>query len=441
MAVRTRFRLAPGFRNVVIALVVVSLLTAAAGWDYRARHAGPALHAGTVALDGSGSVVEIPDESAELIAGTRVVRGAPQSARLARDENAWLTSGSVPSVPELAGSTMARDALLDLHVLAVPGGVPVAGWSPSWRYIWPRDSAYVAAAFARTGHLAEAERVIACLQQVQPESGLFEARYLPDGDGVPDGRGVQTDGLGWALWAMLQVADELPPSARAAFVSRYRGLLDKSVETSVRLIDDRRGLPAPSTDYWEVRERKLTLSTAAMLAAGLRAGGLLYDLADDPGRAATAREAATHVLSATHATFAKDGYPRRVGGSESSVDLGVSFLLPPFSDDTEVETLDVWRTSADRMRRPAGGLSPGGSWKDDGISWTTSTSSFAVTAAFVGDRDQAVASLRWIDAHRTRQGSIPEKVLYDGRPASVAPIAWSAAAVIIALDELQRRGL
>ena len=37
------------------------------------------------------------------------------------------------------------------------------------------------------------------------------------------------------------------------------------------------------------------------------------------------------------------------------------------------------------MLRPAGGLAPGGSWRDDGISWTTATSSYALAAAALGD--------------------------------------------------------
>jgi len=38
-----------------------------------------------------------------------------------------------------------------------------------------------------------------------------------------------------------------------------------------------------------------------------------------------------------------------------------------------------------------------------------------------------------MDVHRGRQGSLPEKVLADGRP---APLAWAAAAVVIAADQL-----
>ncbi|RYZ27591.1 MAG: glycoside hydrolase family 15, partial [Propionibacteriaceae bacterium] len=50
---------------------------------------------------------------------------------------------------------------------------------------------------------------------------------------------------------------------------------------------DRPGsLPPASPDYWEVRERRTTLATTAVLLAGLEAGGRL------PGRSIAARAAA-----------------------------------------------------------------------------------------------------------------------------------------------------
>jgi len=50
--------------------------------------------------------------------------------------------------------------------------------------------------------------------------------------------------------------------------------------------------------------------------------------------------------------------------------------------------------------------------------------------------DRAEALLTWLGDHRTDAGSFPEKVLYDGRPAAVAPLAWTAALVVIARHEL-----
>lgn len=396
------------------------------------------LDSGTIAVGERGQLVRVFD-SHDLVPGTRALAGTPDSRREAAAQRSWLAAGRVPAPTELAGSTLTRDALLDLYVLSRTHRVAVAGWAPAWRYVWPRDSALVAVALARTGHHDDAEAVIAFLQRVQPEAGVFDARYHADGSGVPDDRGPQTDSLGWALWALAQVAQELPAEERSAFLARHQQLLDRSTRAALALVDNPASLPPPSPDYWETRERKLTLATAALLLAGLTAAADLYAARGEARQAAEVTAAAARTAAAVHAGFARQGYPRTADGPAHSVDLGVSYLLPPFAAGTDPEVLAGWRASAARMARPAGGLAPGGSWRDDGVSWNTATASYAMTAAFVADRDVAVRWLEWLDAHRTEPGSLPEKVLADGRPASVAPLAWPAAAVLIAADELQSR--
>ncbi len=393
------------------------------------------LYSGSVALGARGEVVPVFDPN-QLVPGTRVLANTPDTAEQARGQLAWLAGGTMPSVPELGDSTLVRDALLDLHVLGSSHGVAVAGWATPWRYVWPRDSALVATALARTGHLEDAERVVDFLGGVQPEGGTFQARYRPDGTGVPDSRGVQSDSLGWTLWAVRQVADAWPQDTRRAFVERHRRLLDRSTQASVRLLDNPRSLPPASSDYWEMKEKRLSLSTATLLHAGLVAAQTLYAVLGDRDRSDDAADAADRTAAAIHRVFAPNGYPRHAGGPARSVDLGVSYLLPPFTDRVDPLVLQVWRASAGYLARPAGGLAPGGSWRQDGVSWTTATSSYAMTAAMVGDRDAAVERLRWLADHRTATGSLPEKVLADGRPASVAPLAWAAAAVLIAADAL-----
>lgn len=351
------------------------------------------------------------------------------------DDRDWLAAGTVPSVPELGGSSMVRDALTDLHRLSDGGSVPVAGLAGPWRYVWPRDAAFVAAAFARTGHLSDAESIIDFLQQVQAADGTFQARYRATTGTPPDDRGVQLDGTGWALWATAEVAGALPSAERTSFLDDHERLLTRSTELLERLANRPR-LPV-SSDYWEVRETKPTLATAAVLAAGLDAAADLRELQGDQPAALAASTAAGRLRSMITREFGPDGYPRRLGGSVRSVDLGVAFLLPPFGTAGDPGVLRAWQTVPRRLHRPAGGLAPGGSWRRDGISWTNITATAAMTDAAIGDRHGAVAWLRWIDAHRTPSGSIPEKVLWNGRPASVAPLAWSAAAVVLTATELQ----
>ena len=418
-----------------LAVLLVYGLCVAGAVSRAARNQYVPLDAQTLGIAADGTVRPV-SEAASLVPGSRVFAETPGSAAQVRAERDWLASGTVPAVPGLAGSTLVRDALLDLRVLSREWGVPVAGWAPAWRYVWPRDSALVAAALARTGHLAEAVALLDFLQRVQPASGVFAARYLPDGSGrVPDGRGEQLDGTGWALWGLAAVIEAMPATERAALVVRYRRLLDRSVAAAQAAVSDGRSLPV-SSDYWERRERRPTLATAALLRAGLEAAGRLYRLAGDPA-ASSADTAAARLGAAIRTGFAADGYPRYPGGSKSSVDLGVVFLLPPFAARPDADAVAAFRTAPRAMLRPAGGLAPGGSWRDDGISWTTATSSYALAAAALGDRETALRWLRWLDDHRTTAGSLPEKVLADGRPAAVAPLAWSAAAVVLSASVLE----
>lgn len=56
--------------------------------------------------------------------------------------------------------------------------------------------------------------------------------------------------------------------------------------------------------------------------------------------------------------------------------------------------------------------------------------------ARLGQVEKAESILDWLSAHRTSAGSLPEKISAEGAPVSVAPLSWTAANVIITLDEL-----
>ena len=417
-----------------LGLLLILMISSSTVLAHRNRDAAIPLDAAAVAIGPGGQMTQVSGADA-LVPGSRVLAGMPESVDLASEQAAWLAAGTVPRVSGLSGDMVAV-ALLDLHVLSRPYGVPVAGWSSPWRYVWPRDSALVAAAFARTGHMGDAERILDFLQQVQPDSGLFQARYLPDSSGVPDDRGVELDGVGWALWATAQVAAELAEDERAAFVGRHRMLVDRSTEAALNSIDNGSALPAPSADYWEVKEHRLTLATAAMVCAGLESSADLYGIRGDDHQARVASAGATRTRTAITTNFGRDGYPRHLGGRSDSTDLGVDFLLPPTTSGVDQNVLRAWEQAPLLMARPGGGLAPGGSWRRDGVSWTNVTASRAMTAAFIGHRDEAMARLHWLDQHRTAAGSLPEKVLPNGQPASVSPLAWTAAAVVITADQL-----
>jgi GH15 family glucan-1,4-alpha-glucosidase len=426
-------------RRTVVSAAAAAVAAAGTGFGglqlYRSRRAEVPLHSETVALDGPGTRVLVPQGRASvLVPGTRVLRTARDADALVEQEQAWLAAGA-PWTATGPWSELARSALLDLRVLTPPNGIPVAGWSSAWRYVWPRDLAHHAAALAVTGHAEEALAGLRFLGRVQEPSGWFEARYLPDGSGPPDGRGRQLDGTGWVLWATARVAEALPASRARALVTELRPMVERSASLIHRLVDTPSGLPPASPDFWETPETRLTLGTVAPLVAGLSCAATMFTLLGDSPASAAARHGALELRAAVDRSFGADGYPRYAAAGEP--DAAVAFLLPPYADSAVGEVPSALAKAEVMLRRPAGGLAPGAGWKGDGISWTPETTLFALAHAHCGDIPAAENILHWVASHRTAAGSLPEKVLHDGSPAAVAPLGWTASLVILTIAALQ----
>lgn len=408
--------------GVVVIAVVGTCASASA--PFEPSYAAIPLYADGVVLDADGvpQVVTVGDDEAD--------DDAAQRAR----QDVWLTSGTVPGPERYA--PMAEQALRDLDALVLDNGASLAGANPAWRYVWPRDASFTVAALARTGHPEDAHEVLAYLQRMQDQrstGGVFEARYLPSGTGaVPDDRGLQLDGNGWVLWAVAEWFEHAEPGAeRDQDLEALRPLVERSVAAIRDHVDPVTGLPDVYPDYWEVRERVPTLGTVAALLLGVRAAEPVLEALGEP----SAGPLADLLQGAVDEGFAPD-FPRRLGGDEQ--DTAVAFLMPPFAPpDPVVE--DAWTQAAAAMGRPAGGLAPGAGWKQDGVSWTPTTALFALAAAASGDVEQAEERLDWLDDHRTERGALPEKVLWDGSPSAVAPLAWTASLVLLTLDELDRQ--
>lgn len=353
---------------------------------------------------------------------------------------AWLAQGTVPG----AGTTYAslvRSALADLHGLTQNNGAVIAAYTASWHYVWPRDASFAAVAYAETGHLGDARQVLTFLQGVQAADGSFQARYLPDGSGPPDARGIQDDGPGWVLWATENLLEATPAVDRPALLTELSPMIDRSLSRLLRLTDNPAGLPPPSMDYWEQPEVRLTLGTAAPTLAGLQAGAALVS-ATDPALAARADSAAARLELAIVNRWEVADYDRYgVGGSTSAVidstDAAVTFAMPPYVDAALPGTEPAAAMAQRALRQPAGGLSPGGGWPHtDGISWTPETALFMLADAANGHGSQARSWLSWISAHRSLTGAIPEKVLPDGSAGGVAPLGWTDALVILTVHQL-----
>lgn len=442
-------------------VAAVTLLLASSSVGGPRPYAEPALRTQAALLSVDDVVVAVgPDEEVARFEGSNVsaavVSAAGEDARAAAERHAelaalaeaqrdWLAAGTVPGPERYAD--MARQALLDLDTLTLDNGAVLAGPTAAWLYSWPRDASFVAVALARTGHADDAARILGHLARVQEADGTFQARYLPDESGVPDDRGTQLDGGAWYLWAAAEWYAAADDETRATTLDALAPSLTSALAAIEAAIDPVTGMPRPSPDYWEVRETRTTLGVVAPMLLGARAAQELAQSAAGTVAGAGAawvpafEDRAVSVESlldrALATRFAPLGYPRHDGGHVR--DAAVAFLMPPFAPGSPDVTA-AWLAAADGMARPAGGLAPGAGWKSDGISWTPQTALFALTAAGAGRVDDARSRLDWLDAHRTEAGSLPEKVLWDGRPADLAPLAWTASLVLLTLDELDAQG-
>ena len=376
-----------------------------------------------------------PGRTAAYVPGTRVAafaRGAMAAAALQRRNGARLPGGRWADLSE--------SALTDLLALTgpilgggggegptrFPPGAVVAGPVGGWRYTWPRDASFAAAAFSAVGLHGEALGVLAHLAGLQRPGGGFEARYTASG-GVPDDRPAQSDGAGWLLWAARRALAE---GAGAGELEEACGeALARAAGNLLALTDTPSHLPAASPDYWEAPERSLTLGTAAPVLLGLEAAAGLEQAGMDLGvSAGPAGARAAAVRAAMERAFAPD-WGRHM--RDDDVDAAIALVGPPFTRAL-AGTRAVRASAVIRMRRSGGGVGPGTSWRDDGVSWTPETALLAWSAAALGRRQEAEQLLGWLDEHRTAVGALAEKVGDDGAPAGPAPLAWTCALVILA---------
>lgn len=384
----------------------------------------------------SGRWMYLPDAAK---APAVVAPGHPPARRQIERSRAWLAAGRVPGAsPEQRAA--AERALLAMRALLRPNGALAAGWSHGWKYSWPRDSSFASAAFAHTGHDAEAYRILRYSAATQRADGTWEARTKLDGSGPPDDRTWQLDANGWVPWATWQWYRTAPAATRRDRLATLYPMIRKAADRAAGSLRAD-GLPPASPDYWELTTATPNIGTAAPLLAGLNASADLAREANRPGDAARWARAARRLSAAISARFLPLGYQRTIDGRHGH-DSAVAFMAPPFNEAPAglAAALD---TSYRELLLPNGGLTPG---NDPGArwgayAWTPSTAFFALAWAGTGRPERAGQVLDWVLSKRNSLGELPEKVDGKGRPCSVAPLAWTGSLTVLALVALDGTGL
>ena len=361
-----------------------------------------------------GGQVRAPTERQTSAAAARLVRAAATADRR------WLRRARPLAEAAPAWAVrLQRRSLLALRALTDRrGGAVAAGARDGWAYVWPRDAAAVALAFAAAGYRPEARRVARFLLGLDLTAA---ARF--DGDGTPvPGRAAQGDAAGWtavaARAAALLGADgpktglSLPKSAHRRAVLAWR---------------DR-------ADYWEGEPGDYLGNALAAAAA--------EPLADRP----KSRE--IDDISA-HRQEILGGLVRRVGDPGSGLDSAAAWAVRPFSQPAlyPAARRTLLRLAADGTHY---GIPPGEDWSGvDPWSAPTAWSAWSLAAlandasrsggAAAARRDRR-ASLRLLSALRrsaTPAGALPERVdAHTGIPRSTTPLAWSHAFAILTLRQL-----
>ena len=364
----------------------------------------------------------------------------PGALRQIAESRAWLSHGTVPGRTSAQREASAR-ALLSMRALLQPNGASVAAWYGIWTYSWPRDTSFVSAAFAHTGHPEEAYRILTYNASTQREDGTWEARTKPDGSGPPDGRHWQLDANGWVPWSVWQWYQSAPRADRAAKLARLYPMIKRAADHSAGALDER-GLPPASPDYWEVGTDTPNIGTAAPLLSGLNAATDLARRSGNEQDAARWAPAASKLSGAIAKHFAPLGYQRTVDG-EHGHDSAAAFMAPPFNR-APADLRPALDTTYSALLRPNGGVVPGDdpaqNWGT--TTWTPSTSFFALAWAGIGGEQQKSRSvLDWVLSRRNVLGELPEKVDENGDPGSVVPLAWTASLVVLTLSQLQNRSV
>jgi hypothetical protein len=425
---------------VAVTVLAALVATALTGTGFRAGSRGsPAptsLTQGiTVNPCVSRQVIAVPPDRKVSYDGDDSVRLTGQCAASAGASagasGLWLASGAIPGTGPVLRS-MAERSLLDLYLSVRPDGAVVAGYYHGWDYTWPRDSSWVAVALAETGHSTDALRVLRFLGREQSRGGTWAARYQTNGSGpVLDGRPTELDAVGWvpwAVWSWYQAAGRTGGTTRE--LAGLWPMVDAAAAAAERSLTPG-GLPEAATDYWE-HGSQVTLGTAAPLLTGLRAAADIaaaLSRTRDSQRWAAAASRLSTAMQASFGCYGDSRLPRDPGGPDASI----TWLGPPFGPASPA--LERAEQAAQRaLTLPNGGLLPGTDWPGNlTTAWTAETAFFALSDAETGQHAAAGTLLDWLAAHRTTLGELPEQVNADGRPGSVAPLAWTDAAVLLTL--------
>ncbi|HEY4153171.1 MAG TPA: glycoside hydrolase family 15 protein [Pseudolysinimonas sp.] len=323
---------------------------------------------------------------------------------------------------ELAGlALLARTSLeLIVRLQDESGAYPASPTFSAYRgYSWFRDGAFIADGVSAAGDAASAERffdwcsgiLLARSDEIMgivdaassgrsvADSAMLGTRFTLEGaDGADEWWDFQLDGYGTWLWAVAAHA-----SRHGRSLERWMPAIDLTLDYLVSSWD------RPCFDWWEEHADHVHVSTLGCIAAGFRS--ILSAAVLDPDREVAVRNAADSIDTLIQSRGIADGHLAKWLGS-SEVDASLAALISPMNlfpahESLGSATLDV----VDSVLNVGGGVHR---YLDDtfygGGQWPLLSCMLGLGFEARGDRDRALAQLRWAAHTALAGGQLPEQV-------------------------------
>jgi len=345
----------------------------------------------------------------------------------------------------------------------------------TYSYLWPRDGALVAHALDLAGYGEVTRRFFYLCGELMTRDGYLLHKYNPDGSlgsswhawSTPDGRlelPIQEDETGLPIWALWQHYD------RDRDIEFVRPLYRKLVRTGADFMssyrEPRTKLPAPSFDLWEER-RGIHAFTTAAVWAGLSAARDFaaafgqHDLSRRYGTAADEIKAAAlaHLYDDERGRFVRTVtvLPDGTVTKDTTLDMSMAgiflFGMLPADDPRVVATMRALESRL-WVKTAIGGFAryendsyfqqsqdianvPGNPWF---VATLWVVEHHIAVAKTVADLDRPRELLEWCATKANRSGVLAEQVHpLTGEPMSVAPLTWSHAAYVGAVQRYARK--
>ncbi len=338
----------------------------------------------------------------------------------------------------------------------------------TYSYVWPRDGAVAALAFASAGFSDVSASFFRFCNKVISDEGFFNHKYLPDGSigstwhALIDSAGknqlpIQEDETASVLYALWKYYEK---SGNIEFVLKvYDKLVVKASDFLVSYRDPESHLPKPSFDEWEEKVGVFT-STVASVCAALEAASNFAKVFYDGTRRDMLLQASIETKEAmvknlydpTLGRFIKGILPK--GEKDVTFDSSVSTVFAYEvldARDAKIENTMESLASNLSVNTNVGGLAR---YKNDqfkrvsiqtpGNPWFIATLRLArwhiAKATNLAELIPALDFFEWTAKNALDSGVLAEQLNpYTGGPISATPLLWSHSEFVLAVTEYINR--